>query len=147
MASLAAGRFRELARCPCDLVYGAAALGGVECATLGWDGSLVPASDAIAVFTSARKAATLRALVQTRPPLDFVTRSFAAGAAARGRRAARGWRLRPRTVGTPMADGRATAAVDFDSASVTDCGCRAAFRTCDQEAVRLGGPHQSQILS
>ena len=85
MASLAAGRFRELARCLCDLVYGAAALGGVECATLGWDGSSVPASAAIAVFTSARKAPTLRALVQPRPPLDFVTRSFAAGAAARER--------------------------------------------------------------
>ena len=147
MASLTTGRFRELARGLCELVYGAAALGGVECDTLGWDGSSVPAPAAIAVFTSARKAATLRALVQTRPPLDSVTRSSAAGAAARGRRTARGWRLRPRTVGTPMADGRATAAVDFDSASVTDCGCRAAFRTCDQEAVRLGGPHQSQILS
>ena len=41
----------------------------------------MPAQAAIAVFTSARKAPTLRALVQTRPPLDFVTRSFAAGAA------------------------------------------------------------------
>ena len=43
----------------------------------------------------------------------------------------RGWRLRPRTVvvfvSMPMADGRSTEAVDFDSASVTDdfVGCRA----------------------
>ena len=65
---------------------------------------------------------TWRALVQTRPPLDFVTRSFAAGAAARGRRAARGWRLRPRTVGTPMADGRATRG-GLRLCEWTDCGC------------------------
>ena len=40
---------------------------------MGWDGSSVPAQAAIAVFTSARKAPTLRALVQTRPSLFGVS--------------------------------------------------------------------------
>ena len=60
--------------------HGAAA--AIACATLGWEGSSVPAQAAIAVFTSARKAPTLRALVQARR--SSVSRSFAPGAATHG---------------------------------------------------------------
>ena len=48
-------------------------LDGIAYAILGWEGSSVPAPAAIAVSTSARKAPTLRALVQTRPSLFGVS--------------------------------------------------------------------------
>ena len=63
--------------------HGAAA--AIACATLGWEGSSVPAQAAIAVSTSARKAPTLRALVQTRPSL------FGVSVLRAWRRSARVW--------------------------------------------------------
>ena len=120
-------------------------LDGIAYAILGWEGSSVPAPAAIAVSTSARKAPTLRALVQTRPSLFGVS-------------VLRAWRRNARVWGGCVDGGRAqhvglmgmpmwptpaaVQAVDFvvlawptPDAVAPPCN--------DQEAVRQpGGPHQ-----